>query len=379
MVAYLYGKGTPHAGPDVLVADKCVPRDFMREIVLQEVVLGEAVASVADGRVQGRGDTAALAGWKERGGRGGEEKNRNEHAGDANGRGQRGTRSVPCGSALSGSSGSASDCGTTDDLPPRPPEQPPEQPPSDPTAPSGKGRDRTLCRAEFGPTATVWLQGGTSFLVPIGAPSPEAFRPSMDEARLTRRLEEKRRERERGIEQAFELLRERGLPLDRTLAMITYDCELAPITTNREQLEAIGVHVPSSDCVIEDQRTMTYTLWSIVYGLARLGIYLSGTDHLDDRELVHRLVTRILNDEVRDIAPNGDMAEFIDLCDPSKGLAAAHALGDLPDGLTGPFETSAELEEGEEAPFVRPTPKRRDHLLPRPTRESWTISSNRMS
>ncbi len=254
------------------------------------------------------------------------------------------------------------------------PTQPPELPPRNPDSPTDETRDLVPRSPQFGPTATVWRQAGCSFLVPVGAPSPEAFRPSLDERSIAAKLEVKQHARALGIKRAFELLQQRDAPLDHTLAMMTYDCELAPLTTNREQLEAIGVYVPPRDRVPTDTPAVTHALWSILYGLARLGIYLSSTDQFDDRELLEKLVTRILNDEVRDIAPSPDMVEFIDLCDPSKAMALAHGACEDSDGLTGPFETGAELDDEDEPPLARPTPKRRDHLLPRPTREGWARS-----
>jgi len=42
-------------------------------------------------------------------------------------------------------------------------------------------------------------------------------------------------------------------------------------------------------------------------------VYLSGTDHLADRKLYSVLTTKVLLDEIRDIPPNDDMSEFIDM------------------------------------------------------------------
>jgi hypothetical protein len=61
----------------------------------------------------------------------------------------------------------------------------------------------------------------------------------------------------------------------------------------------------------------------VIDGLAALGVYLSGMDHLADRKLYTVLTTKVLLDEIRDIPPNDDMSEFIDMSaippDPVKG------------------------------------------------------------
>jgi hypothetical protein len=57
----------------------------------------------------------------------------------------------------------------------------------------------------------------------------------------------------------------------------------------------------------------TSKLWQVIYGLAHLGIYFSGTDNLSDRGMLSLLQSRILDEEVNDIVPSPDMSEFIDL------------------------------------------------------------------
>jgi len=107
-------------------------------------------------------------------------------------------------------------------------------------------------------------------------------------------------------------------PFSRMNAAMVYDTEHAPRTTNKRQLEEIGIVVPASSSFAS--RTDAYIrdrLWAIIYGLARLGVYLTDTDSLHDRELLARLVDGVLIDEVSDIPPNADMNEYISL-DPSE-------------------------------------------------------------
>jgi hypothetical protein len=104
---------------------------------------------------------------------------------------------------------------------------------------------------------------------------------------------------------------------DRFVAAITYDASVSPLTTNRKQLEELNIMVPSPSMIEKrNDDWCTVRLWNIIYGLARLGIFLTNTDTYTDRELLLRLVNRVLQDKIHDLPPNPDMSEFIDLnCD----------------------------------------------------------------
>jgi hypothetical protein len=129
---------------------------------------------------------------------------------------------------------------------------------------------------------------------------------------------------------------------------------------------------------------------------------------------------RILEDEVGDIPPNGDMSEFIALCSGAmcdREAGACEEEIDSPDGLQGPFEPDeeddgswdphvafdaaieavqvdarpsgpiverahehdggagsdpgAKLASDTQIPQFAPSPVRRDHFLPRPYRSGF--------
>jgi hypothetical protein len=187
---------------------------------------------------------------------------------------------------------------------------------------------------------------------------------------------------------------------ERFAAAIAHDMELCASTTNRKQLAEIGVELPAAGNTPDSPGEIQSLLWRLVYGLARLGIFLVDTEHLDDRALLTLLLDRIIDDNVPDIPPNDDMTEFIGLCDPAANTASTESiahLGHKPDGLNGPFESADEEADDEWHPWgasdgligaeeaessrvpndrVRsnthrtPLPgKGRDRILPRPYRE----------
>jgi hypothetical protein len=92
---------------------------------------------------------------------------------------------------------------------------------------------------------------------------------------------------------------------------IEWDSVHAPKSTNLRQLAEIGIHPPAADALGDEDLPAALTL--VIDGLAALGVYLSGTDHLTDRKLYSVLTTKVLLDEIRDIPPNDDMSEFIDM------------------------------------------------------------------
>jgi hypothetical protein len=224
----------------------------------------------------------------------------------------------------------------------------------------------------------VWRQAGATVIVPAGAPDPELHRPRLPEEAIERVLAAKREVRERGIERLLEEMVQAAragrspdaMPPDRFIAAIRWDGEFAARTTNRRQLAEIGVEVPRVDELPESDDDVHRALWTMIYGLARLGIFLTETDGTDDRSILALLAGRILEDEVSDIPPNGDMSEFIALC---HGTSAGPAVegSSPPDGLRGPFECDDEDDGSWEAPAAadrKPRGPRRDHLLPRPYR-----------
>ena len=87
----------------------------------------------------------------------------------------------------------------------------------------------------------------------------------------------------------------------RTMAAIHYDNTLATVTNNEKMLNKIGIDPNNA------------SLTEIFQGLATWNIYLMGTDHLEDSELLELLLSRILKDKVRLVPTSDDMSEFIDL------------------------------------------------------------------
>lgn len=99
---------------------------------------------------------------------------------------------------------------------------------------------------------------------------------------------------------------------ERLMAAIQYDSEHTPLATNKDQLESMNIMVPSSAMI--GKRTdewCTAKLWNIIYGLARLGIFLTDTNNMTDRQLLVNLCDVVLLEEIPDIPPTQDMSEFI--------------------------------------------------------------------
>jgi hypothetical protein len=96
--------------------------------------------------------------------------------------------------------------------------------------------------------------------------------------------------------------------LDSTVAMLVYDFEVAPLTTNAAMLRMIGVD-PSTTADSDDEAGTR--IRSIIDGLAAWGVYLCGTNHLTDSDLL-KAFANILSEEVRLVPPDG-RSEFIDL------------------------------------------------------------------
>jgi hypothetical protein len=212
-------------------------------------------------------------------------------------------------------------------------------------------------------------QYGAPSVVSARAPRPQDHPASCSDGEICALFARKSEVREAGIEAMLEKARRDGRPMERFVAAIAYDSEHAPRTSNRRQLNELGITVPSEDTLPADDAQLHKTLWTIVYGLARLGIYLTGTDHLDDRTLLRRLCGAVLMDEVADIPPSADMSEFIDLSPSSSG----------PDGLSGPLDFNPDEDDGEGTGERGDAPQRpaeaaggprhdRDSLLPRPDR-----------
>jgi hypothetical protein len=145
--------------------------------------------------------------------------------------------------------------------------------------------------------------------------------------------------------------------LDRFNAVFKIDLN-SPQTTNAQQLRDIGVHIPSVEAIDEVDEAgepvnslpiIHIQLWAVIYGLATLGVYLVDTNHLTDRQLLRRLITGPLADEIPDIVPNRDCVEYLGF--NSFGLGSVQVPG-IVDGVEQMFDLA------------------RDSILPTPDREA---------
>jgi len=118
-------------------------------------------------------------------------------------------------------------------------------------------------------------------------------------------------ERQRRIDDLVARAKATGGCADRMFWTLHHDFELAPMTTNAEQLREVGLELPPEGALTE--RALSEHLWEVFETLADLGIYLVNTDHLDDRSLYKLLQERVLQEPVRDLPPSPGVHEFIDL------------------------------------------------------------------
>ena len=165
-------------------------------------------------------------------------------------------------------------------------------------------------------------------------------------------FEKKRSERRAAIDELVAEAKAKGRPSERIVAAIIYDSEKAPMSTNRKQLSEIGIEVPPPEALADDD--ISTALKTLIDGLAMLGIFLTGTDHLDDRGLYTQLAEKVIEEEIRDVPPNQDMSEFID-------MSACVPPGAQEDGA----------DEQDDDGGIKPKWKKvadRDRTLPRPDR-----------
>jgi len=149
---------------------------------------------------------------------------------------------------------------------------------------------------------------GAPFVIPIGAPNPDLYIKPEDEA-AAMVFARKSAVREDGIAALM------ATGLDRFHAAIQWDSQQAPRSTNKKQLTELNCFVPDSIDAVDDSQTHA-VLWRIIYNLARMGIFLSDTNSYTDRDLLARLLSTILIDEIPDLPPTPDMSEFISVIPP---------------------------------------------------------------
>jgi hypothetical protein len=87
--------------------------------------------------------------------------------------------------------------------------------------------------------------------------------------------------------------------------------ESAGETCHFNQLEELGIELPAPDEL--DAAALSAKLWEVIRGLARLNVFLSQTDHLNDRELYEHLWQESLREITADLPPNSGWTCHLDL------------------------------------------------------------------
>lgn len=87
--------------------------------------------------------------------------------------------------------------------------------------------------------------------------------------------------------------------------------ESAPLTTDFQQLTEAGLELPEPDAMDDEQ--LTSKLWELIRALARMGVFITQTNHLSDRELYGLLWRDELRHETPMLPNNGGSAWHLDL------------------------------------------------------------------
>jgi hypothetical protein len=101
---------------------------------------------------------------------------------------------------------------------------------------------------------------------------------------------------------------------------IAYECERAPLTTNKEQVQSCGLAVP--DPLELDIEELPAVLDRIIRCLADAWrVHIVNTDHLTDEELYDRLYNCTLVEPIRQGDPTDTrIREFVDLTNGEPNL-----------------------------------------------------------
>lgn len=117
--------------------------------------------------------------------------------------------------------------------------------------------------------------------------------------------------RNRAINKLVLEAQENGENEDRIVHTLNYDYNIAPMTTNRQQLLDIGITLPRFVDVPPD--SLSDVLKVMVDGLALYKVFLLHTNHLDDAQF-YIILSSIIDENVRDVVPqSGDCHEYVDL------------------------------------------------------------------
>lgn len=131
--------------------------------------------------------------------------------------------------------------------------------------------------------------------------------------------------------------------------------EQAPSTTHFQLLEESGLELPAPESM--DGKRLAIKLWEVIEGLARLRIFLSQTDHLNDRQLYELLWREVLREIIKDLPLTTASAWHIDLAgsgsaEDTELYLKYYAGEDLRRQWAADFPDD-EMPEHEEPPFDR--------------------------
>lgn len=87
--------------------------------------------------------------------------------------------------------------------------------------------------------------------------------------------------------------------------------EKAADTSNFQQLVEAGLELPPPEEI--DNEQLHATLWKVIEGLAERRVFLSCTDHLDDRQLYTLLCEDLLHEVSKDLPPEAGWTEHLDV------------------------------------------------------------------
>jgi len=87
--------------------------------------------------------------------------------------------------------------------------------------------------------------------------------------------------------------------------------ESAEETCHFFQLEDMGIELPAPETL--DDAALTAKLWEVINGLAKLNVFLSQTDHLNDRELYEHLWHDSLREITMDLPTDSGWTCHLDI------------------------------------------------------------------
>jgi hypothetical protein len=90
-----------------------------------------------------------------------------------------------------------------------------------------------------------------------------------------------------------------------------FEYETAPMATHFQQLTDAGLELPAPDAM--DDATLLSKLWDVFDALADIGVFVTSTNHLNDRDVYTLLWQRVLRDEVPLLPDDPHAAWHIDL------------------------------------------------------------------